>query len=119
MNQVAARHSIAEVNPFIRVKPEHRLSLAMAALLKIGSDLSSLFKHPANPAINSSMRSSMLRAVPSLPFGQALQIDAQLLAFFVEMAALKPQSLGCLCDVLVASIELRQNSRAFKGQHPL
>ena len=54
-----------------------------------------------------------------IALGQPLQVDSELLAFFVKMAALQSQNPCSLGDVAVIAIELRQHGGAFEGKHAL
>src|SRR3954449_1958738 len=56
---------------------------------------------------------------PSYRFAAGLQVDAELLAFFIKVAALQAQGAGGLGDVAVIAIELRQHRSAFEILHAL
>ena len=51
--------------------------------------------------------------------GEVLQIDSQLLAFLVEMAAFEAQGPVGLGDVTAVAFELREHDGALIGEHAL
>ena len=54
-----------------------------------------------------------------LSLGQALQVDSQLLAFFVKVAAFEAQGFGCLGYIPIVPVELGQHRGPFKSRHAL
>ena len=58
-------------------------------------------------------------ALSKIDLRQVLQVDAKLLALFVEMAALKAKSLCGLGHVAAVAVELGQDLGALKGEHTL
>ena len=51
--------------------------------------------------------------------GKGLQIDSQLLAFFVQMTSLQSQGFGGLGDVAIVSIEFGEDRGSFEGEDAL
>ena len=54
-----------------------------------------------------------------LMFWKVLEVDSQLLALFVEVAALQSECFSGLRDVPSMPLQLRQHSLPLEGQHPL